>query len=144
MAIVWSDPASINLEAAITWLGWCYRIKFLSIVPTTMRPGDVISASVEVRYFAVYNDGTCEIKPEGYAETKPVEIRLDSPTGPVLATAVVGSNGVAYFQSQLGTPIIIPEDLSVGPHQLFAVCEFPCYNDVACANCIGSDYGGCS
>lgn len=78
----------------------------LQVTPTHVSPGQEVT---------VYG-------PRGYGATNPVEIRLDSPTGPVLGSFRPDTNRFAQWGP--GT-IVIPEDTKPGPHVLWATQELP-------------------
>lgn len=55
--------------------------------------------------------------PRGYGPTNPVEIRLDAPDGPVLATFDPDDQ---FFAAFAAGPVRIPADVEPGRHVLFA------------------------
>ncbi len=78
----------------------------LQATPTSVNPGE------EITVFG----------PAGYGATNPVEIRLDSETGPVLGS--FKPNPGRFAQWGPGT-IVIPADTRPGPHVLWATQDLP-------------------
>jgi hypothetical protein len=73
----------------------------LQVTPSQVKPGDEVT---------VYG-------PRGYGRTNPVEIRWDSPNGPVLGT--FNPNTESYAQFGPGT-VRIPADVRPGTYELWA------------------------
>ena len=65
--------------------------------------------------------GTVEVIGTEFARGQPVDIRLDSPTGPILATHPSPQPGTMTSQFQLQVPI--PQDIRPGEHFLVATQE---------------------
>jgi hypothetical protein len=78
----------------------------LQVTPDQVRPGDTVSV----------------FGPRGYGKTNPVEIRLDSETGPVLGSFQPDQQRFAQWGP--GT-VTIPADTPPGRHQLVATQELP-------------------
>ena len=62
--------------------------------------------------------GVLEVAGSEFARGKPVSIRLDSPTGPELAS--VASPEPSTMSSKFTLPVPIPADITPGPHLLVA------------------------
>jgi len=80
---------------------WAPHVAQLQVTPSQVKPGQQVT---------VYG-------PRGYARTNPVEVRWNSPTGPVLGT--FQPNEESYAQFGPG-PVTIPADARPGTYQLFA------------------------
>lgn len=65
--------------------------------------------------------GTVPVTGRGFAQGAPIEIRLDSLTGPLLATAPAP---MSTMTSQFTIPVVIPADTSRGQHLLVAVQNY--------------------
>lgn len=85
---------------------WAPHVAQLQVTPTQARPGDQVGV----------------FGPRGYGKTNPVQIRLDSETGPVLGSFQPDQQRFAQWGP--GT-ITIPADASAGRHVLFATQELP-------------------
>lgn len=85
---------------------WAPHVAQLQVTPTQVRPGE------EVTVFG----------PRGYGAANPVEIRLDSPTGPVLGSFKPDTNRFAQWGPG---KVAIPEDTKPGMHVLWATQELP-------------------
>ena len=65
--------------------------------------------------------GTVMVVGRGFAERAPIDIRLDSHTGPILATAPAPRTTMT---SKFTLPVRIPEDTPNGPHLLVATQNY--------------------
>jgi hypothetical protein len=84
--------------ASATWA--CVAVFSFTTVSSSVQPG-----------------GTVTVVGRGFAQGAPIDIHLDSPTGPILATAPP-PNTTMTSQSVLG--VTIPEDTPIGTHILVA------------------------
>jgi hypothetical protein len=66
---------------------------------------------------SVQPGGTVTVVGRGFAEGAPIDIHLDSPTGPILATAPPPNTTMT---SQFVLAVTIPEDTPIGSHILVA------------------------
>jgi len=91
--------------AALTLVGvapaWAPHVAQLQVTPSQVKAGDQVT---------VYG-------PRGYGKTNPVEVRWNSPSGPVLGS--FAPNDESYAQFGPGT-VTIPGDATPGTYQLFA------------------------
>src|SRR5436190_13095196 len=92
--------AAVVVLAAAT-PAWAPHVAQLQISPAQVKAGDQV---------AVYG-------PRGYGKTNAVEIRWNSPTGPVLGTFT--PNDESYAQFGPGQ-VTIPADAAPGVYELFA------------------------
>jgi hypothetical protein len=96
---VWAVLASaVVLPAGLAWA--CVGVVSLTSESKTAEPG-----------------GTLTVRLREYAARVPVEIRLDSPTGRLLATAP-GPDGTMTSNFTVDVPV--PADITPGEHLLFA------------------------
>lgn len=79
----------------------------------------VMSLTTEVT--RVEPGGTVPVTGRGFAQAAPVEIRLDSPSGQLLATA---PPPMSTMTSVFTIPVVIPADVPKGQHLLVAVQNY--------------------
>jgi hypothetical protein len=91
------------IPAGLAW-GCVALVAFRTNGPGTVAPG-----------------GTVEVFGGEFASGQPVDIRLDSPTGPVLYT--VPDPRPSTMTSQFTVQVPIPQDITPGPHVLVATQE---------------------
>lgn len=97
----------------------------------------VMSLTTEVS--RVEPGGTVQVTGRSFAQGAPIEIRLDSLSGQLLATAPAP---MSTMTSQFTIPVIIPADVSRGQHLLVAVQNYHQMNAGAPARAtiqVGSD-----
>lgn len=94
---------AVVVPAGIAW-SCVALVGFRTEGPNTVQPG-----------------GTIEVVGTEFASDQPVDIRLDSPTGPVLATWP--SPEPSTMTSQFRMQVPIPQDISQGEHFLVATQE---------------------
>ena len=85
---------------------WAPHVAQLQVTPTQVRAGDTVTV----------------FGPRGYGKTNPVQIRLDSETGPVLGSFQPDQQRFAQWGP--GT-VTIPPETSAGRHTLFATQDLP-------------------
>lgn len=101
--------AVLVVSASAAWA--CVSTFLLTTESSTVEPG-----------------GTVMVVGRGFAEGAPIDIRLDSHTGPVLATAPPLRTTMT---SRFTLPVTIPEDTPAGPHLLVATQN---YHDMNAGN----------
>lgn len=94
--------AGLAGTAGMAWA--CVGLMSLTTSPSTVQPG-----------------GTVTVSGKEFAQKEPVEIHLDSPTGPLLATAPPPESTMT---SRFDLPVTIPADLPPGPHLLVATQNY--------------------
>ena len=92
--------ATVLVPAGLAW-GCVALVAFRTNGPGTVQPG-----------------GTVEVFGGEFASGQPVDIRLDSVTGPVLFT--VPDPRPSTMTSQFTVQVPIPQDITPGPHVLVA------------------------
>jgi hypothetical protein len=85
---------------------WAPHVAQLQVTPAQVRAGEQVSV----------------FGPRGYGKTNPVQIRLDSETGPVLGSFQPDNQRFAQWGP--GT-VTIPADTSAGRHTLIATQDLP-------------------
>ena len=103
VAAVWAAGALVGVTAEPAPAP---HVAQLQVNPDQMRPGDTVSV----------------FGPRGYGRTNPVQIRLDSETGPVLGSFQPDQQRFAQWGP--GT-VTIPADTPPGRHMLVATQELP-------------------
>lgn len=102
-ACMWATViAVLGVSASAAWA--CVSTFLLTTESSTVEPG-----------------GTVMVVGRGFAERAPIDIRLDSHTGPILATAPPPRTTMT---SKFTLPVRIPEDTPKGPHLLVATQNY--------------------
>lgn len=93
---------AIGIPAGLAWA--CVAVFSLTTDSPNVQPG-----------------GTVMVTGKAFAEGSPVDIHLDSSTGPVLATAPAPAETMT---SVFTIPVVIPANVSKGEHMLVATQEY--------------------
>lgn len=91
------------------------------VVPAGLAFACVGVMSLTTEVSRVEPGGTVPVTGRGFAQGAPIEIRLDTLTGPLLATAPAPASTMT---SQFTIPVVIPADVSRGQHLLVAVQNY--------------------
>ena len=92
------------------------------LIPASLAWGCVVIAAIKVNGSGVVQPGgTVEIFGSDFARGKPVHFRLDAPDGRILQT--FPSPQPSTMTSTFTAQVPIPQDVSPGPHVLFATQE---------------------
>ncbi|MDP8938235.1 MAG: hypothetical protein M3O23_11000 [Actinomycetota bacterium] len=92
------------------------------VVPAGLAWGCVVVAAIKVNGSGVVQPGgTVEVFGSDFARGKPVHMRLDSPDGRILQT--VPNPQPSTMTSTFTVQVPMPQDVSPGPHVLFATQE---------------------
>lgn len=115
----------LTIPSSIREMGTYHRLAVstaLAIAVVVVIAARAVWACVAVFSFttlssSVQPGGTVTVVGRGFAQGAPVDIHLDSPTGPILATAPPPNTTMT---SQFVLAVTIPEDTRIGPHILVA------------------------
>lgn len=92
------------------------------LIPASLAWGCVVVAAIRVNGSSVVQPGgTVEVFGSDFARGKPVHFRLDSPEGQILQTEP--NPQPSTMTSKITVQVPIPQDVSPGPHVLFATQE---------------------
>jgi hypothetical protein len=100
MVVTTALAIAVNVLVAASAIWACVAVFSLTTMSSSVQPG-----------------GTVTVIGRGFAQGEPIDIHLDSLTGPILATAPPPNTTMT---SQFVLPVTIPENTPVGPHILVA------------------------
>ena len=95
-------------------------IAFALIVPTSLAFACVGLMTLTTANSTVEPGGTVVVRGGAFGQDAPIELRLDSPQGPLLATVPKPNSTMT---GRFEVPVVIPADTSKGQHLIVAVQE---------------------